>query len=52
LGKEVVVSVEETNYEDARVPLLVVACVSRDYYDMEPAKGLTARCFSGPDDAD
>lgn len=51
-GKGVVVSVEETNYEDARVPLLVVACSSHQVHESEPMRGLTARCFSGPDDAD
>lgn len=51
-GRGVVVSVEETNYEDARVPLLVVACSSREGYESEPPRGLTARCFSAPDDAD
>ncbi|HKY35210.1 MAG TPA: hypothetical protein VJN18_04670 [Polyangiaceae bacterium] len=51
LGGAVVVSVEETNYEDARVPFLVLACSSRDSEKQIPG-GLTARCFSGLDDAD
>jgi len=51
LGSEVVVSLEETNYEDSRVPFLAVACATRKVWSQDQHRGLTARLFSGPDDA-
>jgi hypothetical protein len=52
LGDEVVVALEETNYEEARVPFLVIACTPRSAWAEDQHRGLTARLFSGPDDAD
>ena len=42
----IVVSLEETNYEEARVPFVVLAASSREQGDL--SRGLTPRCYPPP----